>query len=508
MNKLIKRMMPLAFFAILLCSSIVVQAKSTDVIANGVFVESVDVSGMTKNQAIEAVNIFLEEIKTQEIVINVIEEEAVNVSAGDFGIKWDNPEIIEEAIALGKTGNIIKRYKEKKDLEKEQKVYHLEIDLEKEKTLQILTELCEPFNQEVIEATMEKVDGEFVIVEGQRGIFVSVEDSYAVINRYLTSDWDFNTAGVVKVVTDIKEPKGNKEELSKVQDLIGSYGTSFNSSANRTGNIRSASYYINGTILYPGEEFSANDIMKYPYSIEDGYFPAGSYLDGRTVDSMGGGVCQVSTTLYNAVLKAELEVVERNNHSMTVSYVPLSADAMIAGGYLDFKFKNNSEAPIYIESYVTNDKRLDFNIYGLETRPDNRVVTYVSETVQRIDPGPEVIIADPSLQVGVSDVQSARIGYVAKLWKVVTVDGVEISRTQVNKSTYKSVTRTARIGVTSPDPAAVNEITMAINTGVIDHAVGISNAWAAAIAAQNAATIAAQNAAAAQTPLPVAPPEE
>lgn len=84
---------------------------------------------------------------------------------------------------------------------------------------------------------------------------------------------------------------------------------------------------------------------------------AGSYLNGEVVDSMGGGICQVSTTLYNAVLRAELEVVERSPHSMTVHYVELSEDAAIAGTYKDFKFKNSTEYPIYIEGYTTSDKK-------------------------------------------------------------------------------------------------------------------------------------------------------
>lgn len=508
MNKILKNLIPILALLFVLSVELEVDAKDKGAIAQGVFVENIDVSGMSKEQAIDAVNTYIEQLKEKQITLDIIEGEAVTVSAGELGIAWSNSELVEEAFGLGKTGNFIKRYKIKKDLEQEPIIFEVELKANKDHILQILEEQCEQYNQEVIEATLKRDEGGFVITDGQTGIVVSVGDSVNKINKFLINEWEF-IDDTISLVTKVEEPIGNKEELEKVQDLLGTFGTSFSSSANRTGNIRSAAGYINGTIVYPGEEFSANEVMRYPFTIEDGYFSAGSYLKGKTVNSMGGGVCQVSTTLYNAALLAELEIVERNNHSMTVSYVPLSADAAVAGGYLDLKFKNNTDAPIYIEGFVTNGKRLDFNIYGEETRPENRVVTYESQTVSRVDPGPEVIIAEPSLPVGVSQVSSGRIGYKAKLWKIVTVDGVETSRTEENTSSYRSVSRTATVGVASVDPIAVNEITAAINTGVIDHAVATSNAWAAAIAAQNAAVApppAAVDPAAAPAVDPVAAP--
>ena len=121
-----------------------------------------------------------------------------------------------------------------------------------------------------------------------------------------------------------------------------------------------------------------------------GYELAGAYENGQTVQSYGGGVCQVSTTLYNAVLKAELEVTQRSNHSMIVTYVKPSMDAAIAGDYKDLKFVNNLDAPIYIEGYTVG-KDIYFNIYGQETRPSNRKVTYESEVVSEEDPGTQFV---------------------------------------------------------------------------------------------------------------------
>ena len=147
------------------------------------------------------------------------------------------------------------------------------------------------------------------------------------------------TLGKIEIPTMISEPLGSKEELAKVKDLLGSFQTSFKtSSSDRSKNVRSGAGHIDGTVLYPGEVFSTYEYVT-PFTVENGYAMAGSYLNGKTVDSMGGGICQVSSTLYNAVLMAELEVVERSPHSMMVAYVQASADAAIAGTYKDFKFK-------------------------------------------------------------------------------------------------------------------------------------------------------------------------
>ena len=104
------------------------------------------------------------------------------------------------------------------------------------------------------------------------------------------------------------------------------------------------------------------------------------------VDSLGGGICQVSTTLYNAGLRAELEVVERSNHAMSVTYVEPADDAAIAGTYKDLKFKNTLDEPVYIEG-VTSGKQVTFTIYGQETRPANRTLTFESVTLSTTEPG-------------------------------------------------------------------------------------------------------------------------
>lgn len=480
-------------------------AANKDAIENGVFIGEVEVSGMTEEEAISAVSEYISSMENTTITLNAMNNNQLPVQAGDLKLSWKNQEVIEEALSLGKVGNIVQRYKALKDLEYENKIFEIAYDFDKEAIAKILEEDCAEFNVSAQDATLTRENGAFVIEPGQTGVKIDVEGSASVIYDYLTTEWTGDEASI-DLKVEVDEPRGTEEELSKVKDVLGTFTTSYSSSGyNRSGNVSNGCRLVNGTLLYPGDSFSMYETVS-PFTEANGYFEAGSYLNGMVVDSLGGGICQVSTTLYNAVLKAELDVTERHNHSMIVTYVDPSADAAIAGTAKDFKFVNNLEHPVYIEG-TTSDKKITFTIYGVETRPSNRKVTYESEVLSKTTPDGEKVIADGGQPIGFIDVQSAHIGYVAQLWKVVTVDGVEESRTQVNKSTYKMTPRTAVVGTASADPNATAAMNAAIATQNIDHvkntiatvknaAVDPAQAAAQAALAQQQAAIAAQQAAA------------
>ena len=265
---------------------------------------------------------------------------------------------------------------------------------------------------------------------------------------------------ILELKTEVTEPEGSAEQLSYVQDLLGSFTTSFSTSgSNRCKNVNSGAEHINGTVLYPGEQFSTYETVS-PFTEANGYAMAGSYLNGEVVDSMGGGICQVSTTLYNAVLRAELEVSERSPHSMTVHYVELSEDAAIAGTYKDFKFSNSTDYPIYIEGYTTSDKKITFNIYGKETRDSNRTISFESVKVNEI-PAATILTENAGLPLGSKSSSRGSTGYVAELYKIVKVNGVETERIKINKSTYKGSNRVVTYG-TAGDPVLSENLRAAI----------------------------------------------
>lgn len=450
----------------------------------GIFVGPIDISGMTYQEAVSSVKKYVDSISASQITLNSIEGNYIEVPAKSFGIYWDDERTLADAISLGREGNIVEKYKAKKDLEHEKKVFPINIKADEDAITQIVAQQGELYNIEAKDATISKADGDFTITPGAKGEKIDVKASVSRIESEIR-EFDGNPKVIdLKVITD--EPKGRTEDLEQIHDVIGAYKTSFSSSSSdRSGNVRNGTSLIDGVLMYPGDVFSVYDAVS-PFTEENGYYLAGSYSNGMVVETFGGGICQVSSTLYNAVLRAELEVVERYNHSMIVTYVDLSSDAAISGTSKDFKFRNNKDFPIYIEGYTTSDKQVVFNIYGVENRPSNREVSFESVKISETVPDTERVVADPSSPLGSISVQSAHTGYVGELWKIVKVDGKEVERTQVNKSTYQPSPKTASVGTSTNNPAAQSIIQAAIATGSIDYCksvIGELNAAAAAAAA-------------------------
>lgn len=442
---------------LLFVSGIRVQAAEA-VILDGVSIEGVDVSGMTKEEA----------VSTLEDHENVWKNKTITVKVGDhdltaplstFGIVYANEETVEEALKLGKTGNIIKRYKVRQNLKHEGMNYTLNRQADRELVRVYVEGTCAKYDQPAKNASLKKENGSFTFVAGEKGLVLNAESAIQMLVDYLENSWS-EDAQPLELPVQTSEPEGSAEELAYVQDLLGTFTTSYTTShAARSKNVTSGTEHINGTILYPGEEFSTYEVVA-PFTEENGYAMAGSYLNGEVVDSMGGGICQVSTTLYNAVLRAELEVTERSPHSMTVNYVSLSEDAAIAGTYKDFKFKNSTEYPIYVEGITTSDKRVTFNIYGKETRDPNRTISFESVMVSKTEPN-TVLREDAGQGIGYKGISSGKAGYLAELYKVVKVNGVETERIKINKSRYQGSDRVITYG-TAGDPVWSENLRAAI----------------------------------------------
>ncbi len=245
--------------------------------------------------------------------------------------------------------------------------------------------------------------------------------------------------------------KAEKEAAGIVEGplgiLMGSFTTGFSgSSSGRVHNIQHAAAMINGTKLAAGEAFSTSAAIS-PITEDNGYRTAGAYQDGKVIDSVGGGVCQISSTLYNAVIASELEVTERAEHSMTVSYVDVSRDAAIAGDYKDFCFVNNTDSTIYIEGWAT-DSEVTFQIWGADTKKKNgRTIEFETVILEEYSPGEPVLSADDSQPVSYYyETQSAHTGYKAELYKVIYQDGAEVDRIRLNTSVYEASPAYAVVG--------------------------------------------------------------
>lgn len=257
------------------------------------------------------------------------------------------------------------------------------------------------------------------------------------------------------------QPKIKTYDINNMlfRDVLAASTTKFSTSTqnnyNRGINIKVAASKINGIILGPGEEFSFNKVVG-PRTVENGYQVAKEYFRGKIIDGIGGGVCQVSTTLYNAVLFSDLETVFRKNHMFTVGYVPLGRDAAVSYNDLDFKFKNNSNWPIKIESTVSKNNRITFKIFGTNEQSEKSIE--ISHVQISTKPAPVKYVNDPSLEEGKTVVfQEGMSGYVVDTFKIVKIGDSIVSKTKLHRSTYVPYERIIKKGTKKTINSTVDE---------------------------------------------------
>ena len=442
--------------ALFLAAGALALADETDTISKNVYIGGVNVSGMTEEQATKAVEEKLGKGTGGNYTVK-IGDETTTATAEDFGMEWTNCEVVHEAMEVAKGGNLIKQYKDKKDLQVEPKNFEVAYAPNKQAVKTYVEKLAEEYNRDAEEGDITFANGYPEVTGGETGIAVNVDQSVSSIMKALEGDGTELT-----VVAEVQKPSVTKEELSQVKDVLGTATTYYGSSYERNTNVEVGASKINGTLIMPGETFSVTAAVT-PFNADNGYYPAPSYESGQVVDTYGGGICQVSTTLYNAVLKAELQVDERHNHTMLVSYVDPSKDAAIAEGLMDFVFTNNTDAPIYIYG-VGYQGTLNFTIYGHETRDPNRSISFRSETLSQTDASTNVkLVAKSDQNIGyLNQTQSAHQGLEAVLWKdIVNADGTT-DTVQVNSSSYQASPAIYEVGIVSPNTQASAAIQTAI----------------------------------------------
>ena len=229
-----------------------------------------------------------------------------------------------------------------------------------------------------------------------------------------------------------------KIEDSLFRDVLSVYTTSFTDDTendrNRSVNIQLAVEAINGTILSPGESFSFNDIVGQRTQ-QKGYLPANVYTPDGIATGIGGGICQVSSTLYNAALRANLEVIERNPHIYMVAYVPLGCDASVSYGIQDLKFTNSTKWPVRIDGHVTSDNKIEFSIIGTNENPSLGVV--IQSMVVELIPYTTEYIGDAAVSKGSKKIlQRGMNGAIVDAYIIVKKDNVIVSNRKLHSTTY------------------------------------------------------------------------
>ena len=404
-------------------------------ILNGVTCEGISVGGMTKAEAKETIKSHMKEIHKENITLYV-DDEKTDVKIESLGAQADADKTVEEAYALGRTGSIFDQYSDVKKKEHKLRAYR-QYDKDKfEKNVKKATKkiITEPRN-----ASVKRKNGKFVVIKEKTGYTLNMDETFANFKKAVESGKNKAKLDVVK-----KKAKYTSDDMKEIKDVLGTYTTEYGGSPyGRKVNVANGASKINGSMVYPGETMSVYETVS-PFTKENGYALAGSYENGQTVQTYGGGICQVSTTLYNAVIRAELKIVERFPHSMTVHYVPRSADAAIAGTHKDMKFKNTFDTPVYIEGKA-NGSTITFTVYGKKKDP-KRTVEFLSETTQ-IKESTESTVSDATLPAGQKVVQSyGHTGYSARLWKIVKVNGKQVSKKVFNTSTYMATPTVYRVG--------------------------------------------------------------
>lgn len=410
-------------------------------IYKGISINEIDVSTLNKERAIEKIEENTIKLNENRNVLIYVDEEEYRISFKELKVQENIEEIVDVALCYGKKDKIIAKYKYIK--EGILRNFKTSITFDEEAFEALLKIISKEQNISPINAVMEHDWTGFKIISHQIG--KSIDG--AALRRDIkeaVEDTENGEDVVVNASFKTEEPAIYEQELKSIDTLVSTYSTTFeNSSEGRTRNIQVASAYINSRVIMPGEEFSFNKILGATTSGK-GYSYAKVIKNGIYVDEIGGGVCQVSSTLYNAVLKTSLSITERRNHSKVLDYVPRGQDAMIAYGVSDFKFVNSFKYPVFLESVIA-DNNLTVNIYS------NKEAAYYlyqvkNEIAKEIKPKKEIIY-DYDLSEGTVIVeQHGENGYVINTYRVRYEEGEQVEKILVSESVYKSKNTIVRVG--------------------------------------------------------------
>lgn len=248
------------------------------------------------------------------------------------------------------------------------------------------------------------------------------------------------------VMVDMKKATKHvpDENLKEITHVVTSFSTRFSAGNRpRSANIKLAASFFDGQVLMPGDRISYNETVGQR-TLKRGFKVAGVYIDGRHDTGVGGGICQVSTTLYNAGLFADMKVVRRRNHSLPVPYVPLGRDATVDWGNIDLVLENASDSPVAIESAYTPG-RLTFRVLG--AKPDPNVKIDVEGSGVRTSPGRTITRRDPSIPSGVRRVaESGGSARSVSTVRIVKQDGKVVRRDSLGTSYYGGSPRVILVG--------------------------------------------------------------
>lgn len=321
-----------------------VSYSDTERFSKGISIEGIDISGMTKEEAMEA--LLQAEVYPKGYDIQLtLEEQTVTLTGKELPFDLHLQNTIDEAYEYNWHCDEEEHASRVAELSVTPKDFELKPTLIKEELEPKLAELSAPFNKDAQEPTITGYyNGGFNVSEPIDGRKVKTDELAAKVEELLKTE----KTGTIEVPVEIIKCTKTAEDIKANMQKLGSYSTVSTNTANGNHNMKLAANATNGTILQPGEQFSFNGTTGNTTNGSNGYLPATAISGGEFIQEYGGGICQVSSTIYGAALRSNMTIVTRYNHTYPSSYVPIGLDATVSYGSLDFVFRNDTDYPVYI----------------------------------------------------------------------------------------------------------------------------------------------------------------
>ena len=418
-----------------------------DVIYPGVFVDGIHVGDMTIEQAQAALSGEGADLTGAFSVTVAIGDKTWTLDPSNVPAQRDLGNVLQRAYAIGRTNTTAIQttlqtpFRERANtavaLRESGVNLTTSASYDHESVRKIVAEIAAYVTRDPVDAQIQSFDYNtrtFTFTDSQPGVTLDQDALYERITAALDK-WEKGVTVTAEPV--ITEPKVTTEQMKANFNLIAAYTTQTTKDANRNTNIDLACKAINGTALMPGQTFSFNEATGQR-TTEKGYRSAGAIAAGQSIEEVGGGICQVSSTIFNAVARANLEIVSRSPHAWPSSYVNIGEDATVNWPNLDFKFKNNTDSPIFLITYY-KDRQMSAEIWGMSLG-EGVTIDLDSAIVKTMDPPSEAkYVFNGELPYGDSKTTvKARTGYVVETYKVWYKDGVETRRELMHTSTYKA----------------------------------------------------------------------
>jgi len=397
---------------------------------------------MTKTRARRAVANWAEGRLRRRITLIALDQRW-NGSLKDFGANVAIDDAVEKAFAVGRTGNILRRALCLLPFAGAGKRIIARIALEPRKLDGVLRKVARSIDRPHRDAALRVVANRLQVVPDGCGIKVNRDKAGPLLRRSLISG-----LSVIPLPVEVDKPDITTDDAAGINTELSTFTTPFNpGKRDRTHNLTLAARALSGAIVKPGQVFSYNSHVG-PRLMSRGFRNAPIFVKGKLEPGIGGGVCQVSSTLYNAALLAGLKVVERSHHCQVVPYVSPGRDATVAYGLLDLKFENSNGAPIALISQVGRS-RLAFSIYG--SAPDKKTVRVFTSKPMRTAAGSKMV-TDASLAAGARKVveKGVRGASVTVYREITGPDGTKITEV-VSRDRYP-----AQHAIVAVGPAAVS----------------------------------------------------